>query len=87
MGRKKKYDDPQIFNFFIPSAKTVSKERIDSKIIKIFDFPKMPFERLMTCDDIPKQTKKELTKIFKDLNPFKVQNAIRYKIKKILSLL
>lgn len=75
------------FNFFIPSAKTVSKERIDSKIIKIFDSPKTPFERLMSSDDIPKKTRKELTKIFNDLNPFKLQNAIRYKIKKILSLL
>jgi hypothetical protein len=73
------------FNFFIPSAKTVSKERIDSKIVKKFDSPKTPFERLLVSDEIPKKTKRELTRIFNCLNPFKLQKVINSKIKMILS--
>ena len=75
------------FNFFIPSVKTISKERIDSKIIKRLDSPKTPFERLLASDDISKKTKKQLMKTRNGLNPFNLQNAINSKIKKILSLI
>lgn len=75
------------FNFFIPSAKIISKERIDSKIIKTFDSPKTPFERLLASDIIPKKTKKALTILFNGLNPFELQKIMDTKIKNILSLL
>ena len=74
------------FNFFIPSAKIISKERVASKIIKKLDSPKTPFERLLASDDISKKTKKELMKTRNCLNPFELQNALNSKIKKVLSL-
>lgn len=35
----------------------------------------------MHMDDIPKKTKSDLTRQFKELNPFKLQNNIMQKIK------
>ena len=75
-----------LFNFFIPSSKIISKKRIGSKIIKKYDAPKTPFERLLTSEFIPKKTKTELMKKYKNLNPFELQKAIDTKIKKVLSL-
>ncbi len=71
------------FNFFIPSAKIISKERVASKIIKILDSPKTPFERLLASDDISKKTKKELMKTRNGLNPFELQNELNSKIKNV----
>ena len=65
------------------SNKIISKERAASKIIKILDSPKTPFERLLSSDDISKKTKKELTKTRNRLNPFKLQNALNSKIKNV----
>lgn len=72
------------FNFFIPSSKIISKERIGSKIIKKYDKPKTPFQRLLDSKDISKKTKVILIDKHKQLNPFELQEAIE---KKIIALL
>jgi len=70
-------------NFFHPSVKIISKERVGSKTIKHYDKPKTPYQRIMESDQIPDHTKKQLTKIFQLLNPFELHNAIMAKIKTI----
>ena len=67
-------------NFFCPSVKLIAKERIGSKIIKKYDSPKTPYQRIMESPDIPISTKRSLTKLFKSLNPFKLRKAIDHKI-------
>jgi len=73
-------------NFFLPSVKLISKKRIGSKIIKIHSSPKTPYQRLIESDCIDKTTRLILTGLFKQLNPFFLQNRIKEKINRILNL-
>lgn len=68
-------------NFFHPSVKIISKKRVGSKIIKRYDKPKTPYQRIMESVYIPNDDKERLTKIFQSLNPFELHNAIMAKIK------
>ena len=70
-------------NFFIPSVKLLSKERIASKTIKRHDKPKTPYQRILESKHIHKQTKEQLKTLFKTLNPFKLKKTIDEKIARI----
>jgi hypothetical protein len=72
------------FNFFIPSAKLIKKERVGSKVIKKYDQPKTPFQRIKDSSYIDQETKTELQKQFEQLNPFDLQKKMSNKIKRIL---
>jgi hypothetical protein len=74
------------FNFFIPSLKLIHKMRNGSKIIKKYDSPKTPFQRLLQSPAISEQTKKDLQKQFQELNPFILQKHMTEKIKHILNI-
>lgn len=73
-------------NFFLPSAKLKSKERRRSKIIKIHDDPKTPYQRILDSEHIKQRTKDRLTDLYNTLNPFGLRKAIDHKISKIRQL-
>ena len=56
-------------NFFMPSAKLVSKTRDGSKITKRYDKPTTPYRRVLARDDVDEKTKTALTAQFETLNP------------------
>jgi len=68
-------------NFFHPSVKLISKERVGSKIIKRYDKPKTPYQRIMESIYISEDVKERLTKVFQSLNPFELHKEIMAKIK------
>ena len=70
-------------NFFCPSAKLLTKERIGSKTLKHYDSPKTPYQRIIDSPLISPQTKLSLTKQLASLNPFVLRKAMEEKIKKI----
>ncbi len=70
-------------NFFYPSLKLLSKERIASKTIKRYDSPKTPYQRIIDSPHLPPQTKQTLTKQLASLNPFMLRKSMEEKIKKI----
>ena len=72
------------FNFFMPSAKLIEKQRVGSKVIKKYDQPKTPFQRIKDSSYIDQETKAELQKQFDQLNPFDLQKKMSAKIKRIL---
>ena len=74
------------FNFFIPSVKLVDKARIGSKIVKKYDKPKTPFQRILESEHIEDEVKLKLKKIFDQLNPFDLQKEMSIKIKNIINL-
>jgi hypothetical protein len=74
------------FNFFIPSVKLIEKYRVGSKIIKKYDKPKTPFQRILESKEISEVTKKLLKEQFKTLNPFEVQKRMKEKIKTIIDI-
>jgi 5S rRNA maturation endonuclease (ribonuclease M5) len=71
-------------NFFLPAFKLLEKRREGSKIIKKFDLPMTPYQRLMKSDKVKLTAKKELTKIFKSLDPFVLQKKMKKKIIEVL---
>jgi hypothetical protein len=65
---KKLYRQPLrlYINFFQSSEKCIEKKRIGSKIKKIYDTAKTPYERVLAHPKIPDTTKDNLTTIFEN---------------------
>lgn len=74
------------FNFFIPSIKLIAKKRDGAKIIKQYDKPKTPYQRVVESPYVSQQTKAELKARFDTLNPFDLQERMARKIKTIIKL-
>ena len=72
-------------NFFQPSQKLMKKERVGSRIKRVYDLPKTPYQRVMESEDISKTIKQTLTKQYEQLNPFALKRAIDKKIKLIFA--
>jgi len=77
----------QMNNFFLPNFKLIAKQRVQSKIIKKHAKPATPYQRLMNSEHIDVDKKKELTEVYKQLNPFVLQKAIQKKLKRIFSMI
>lgn len=73
-------------NFFIPSVKLLSKERVASKTIKRHDKSKNPLPENSGIQTHQQKNKISLQKLFKTLNPFKLRKTIDEKIAKIQQL-
>lgn len=73
------------FNFFCPSVKLIEKKLVNGKIIKTYDLPKTPFQRVLESPDMSASTKNNLNEQFKLINPFKLKKIIENKLKKIFS--
>ncbi len=72
-------------NFFCPSVKLLSKERIGSKTIKHHDRPKTPYHRILESPYISLNIKQSLSKQLEKLNPFVLREAMEKRLKKILN--
>ncbi|HUD44106.1 MAG TPA: hypothetical protein VMR41_01045 [Patescibacteria group bacterium] len=55
-------------NFFLPVMKLKEKVRIGSKIIKRYDTPATPYQRVLQAKDVSKEVKDRLRKQYKTLN-------------------
>lgn len=74
------------FNFFNNSFQLIEKKRIKSKIIKKYDPPKTPYQRIMKSELITEETKQQLKRIKDNLDPFELQHQMKQKINKIIKL-
>jgi len=73
-------------NFFLPSGKLISKERVGSKIKRKYDKPQTPYERILAREDVEDSAKQALIKTFDDLNPFELRRRIDKKLALLVSL-
>ena len=73
-------------NFFCPSVKLIEKKRIASQIVKRYDPPKTPYQRLMDSPYVTPENKLKLQQQFESLNPFELRSAMENKLKKIFRL-
>jgi len=73
-------------NFFCPSVKLISKERVASQTFKRCDEPKTPYQRIMESPYVSKETKQYLEKQISSLNPFDLRKAMETKLKLIFNL-
>lgn len=70
-------------NFFIPNKKLVEKKRVGAKIVKRYDRPKTPYQRLLEHPDFPKSEKEKSRSIYAKLNPAGLKRNIDRKLSRI----
>jgi hypothetical protein len=63
-------------NFFLPSMKLVEKTRVGSKIVKKYDRPKTPYQRLLEAGALSAEAHRKLEREFQSLNPVGIQRKI-----------
>jgi len=73
-------------NFYCPSVKLVSKQRIGSKVIKKHDSPKTPYQRILESAHISEHTKTSLQEIFENTNPFILRKGMEKRMRRIFKL-
>lgn len=71
------YDVARLYhNFFQPSLKLLSKERVGAKVIKRYDEAKTPYQRVLASDQVEQNVKKRLRETFAQLNPAQLKRKI-----------
>jgi hypothetical protein len=68
-------------NFFLPTIKLVSKERVGKKIKRGYDETTTPFGRLVKSEIISDEEKDKLIKLKSQLNPFHLRIEMEIKLK------
>jgi len=63
-------------NFFMPSAKLISKTRDGAKVTKRYDTPATPYARTLASDRVTDAAKRRLTKRYEKLNPVALKREI-----------
>ena len=67
-------------NFFRPVMKLQAKQRDGSKVKKIFDAPKTPYQRLMESDQLSRAAKRKLKATYESLNLTEVKAELDRRI-------
>jgi hypothetical protein len=70
-------------NFFKPVMKCIEKKRVGAKIVKRYDRPRTPYERVVESADVPEAKKRELRAIYAALNPV----ALRREIDRMITMI
>lgn len=73
-------------NFYGASVKLLSKERRGAKLIKKYDAPRTPYERVMGSSDVSDYAKRGLKEQFANTNPFTLRKAMDAKLRQIFEL-
>ncbi len=63
-------------NFFLPVQKLAKKERTGSKIKKIYDKAKTPYQRVLEADDVSEEVKDKLIKQYQTLNLVQLKRQV-----------
>lgn len=63
-------------NYFLPSMKLASKQRIGSKVVKRYHLPETPYQRLLGSTDVPRGAKQQLKRTYQELNPAQLTREI-----------
>ena len=73
-------------NLFLPSVKLLKKVRVGSKVRRIYDVPKTPFERVRACAQADPQKVARFEEWRKTLDPFQLGKSIERKLDRIYRL-
>jgi len=73
-------------NLFMPSMKLLKKERIGSRLKRVYDKPMTPFERVIASKQGNPKKVEELKKFYSILNPFELAKTIEDKLERIFRL-
>jgi hypothetical protein len=70
-------------NLFLPSVKLLKKVRVGSKVRRVYDGPRTPFERVRACAQADREPVAELEEQRKRLDPFQLARTIERKLERI----
>jgi len=70
-------------NFFLSNKKLIEKKRVGTKIVKKYDIPRTPFQRLLKNKEFPESEKEKMKMIYAKLNPAELKRGLDRKISKI----
>jgi hypothetical protein len=73
----------QLVNFFRPALKLQSKERIGSRIKRIYEAPQTPYARVQASAQVSAAKKAELKTLREQLNPFALAAQVERELKAI----
>jgi len=75
------YQDLRLYvNFFQPVLKLIAKERIGNKVIRKYDTPRTPYQRVIERQDVSLARKAQLLHTYLRLNPAKLRESIDQKV-------
>lgn len=70
-----------LWNFFTPVMKLKSKTRVGGRIVKVYDEPTTPYQRLLNSNMLDNDQLTKLQSQFKKLNPFELKKELDEKLK------
>lgn len=73
-------------NLFQPSMKLAKKVRLGSKLLRRYDTPQTPFQRIIRSGKYHRGRAKELKALAASLDPFKLSEAVERKLEAIYSM-
>jgi transposase InsO family protein len=73
-------------NLFLPSVKLLKKVRVGSKVRRVYDGPRTPFERVRACPQADREQVAQLEERRKRLDPFQLARTIERKLERIYRL-
>ena len=73
-------------NLFLPSVKLLKKVRVGSKVRRVYDRPRTPFERVRACPQADREQVAQLDELRKRLDPFQLARTIERKLERIYRL-
>ena len=73
-------------NFFQPTMKLKSKERVGSRVKKSYHAPQTPYQRVLTCAEVTAADKKKLQQQYRRLNPAALKHELDKQRKELFRL-
>ena len=73
-------------NLFLPSVKLVKKVRVGSRVRRVYDAARTPFERVRECQQADPEKVAKLEELRKRLDPFQLSRIIERKLERISRL-
>ena len=73
-------------NLYLPSVKLRKKMRVGSKVRRVYDGPRTPFERVKACSQVDREKVAKLEELRKNLDPFQMGKIIERKLARISQL-
>ncbi len=70
-------------NLYLPSVKLLKKVRVGSKVRRVYDGPRTPFERVKACPRVDREKVARLEELRKCLDPFQLGKIIERKLARI----
>jgi hypothetical protein len=81
-----RHELPLMMNLFQPSVKLVRKERIGSRLKRVYDAPMTPLDRVRACPGINPATVAKLLRLRATTDPFLLARTIEQKLRRIAAL-